>query len=77
MEKIFKVWLKSWIWHSVLLKFGVVAKVFVKGPPFTLFRKYKMCFKFNFCAISKVGSLNNMGKYLKFERSPGFGTAVC
>ena len=39
MEKIFEVRMKFWLWHSGPLKFAGVGKVFVKGPPFTLFRK--------------------------------------
>ena len=39
MEKIFKVRMKSWLWHSGLLKIAQVEKNFVKGPPFTLLRK--------------------------------------
>ena len=39
MEKIFKVRKKIWLGHSGPLKFAGVAKYFVKGPPFTLFRK--------------------------------------
>ena len=39
MEKIFKVRMKFWLWYSGPLKFAEFGKVFVKGPPFTLFRK--------------------------------------
>ena len=39
MEKIFKVRMEMWLWHSGPLTFSGVGKVFVKGPPFTLFRK--------------------------------------
>ena len=39
MEKIFEVRKKIWLWHIGPLKFAGVAKNFVKGPPFTLFRK--------------------------------------
>ena len=53
MEKIFKVGMKSWVWHSGLLKFAGVAKIFVKGPPFTLFRKKKMCFKIKIFGLNQ------------------------
>ena len=39
MEKIFEVWKKIWLSHSGPLKFAGVAKIVVKGPPFTLFKK--------------------------------------
>ena len=39
MEKIFKVRMKIWLWHSGPLKFAGVGKVFVKGPLITLFLK--------------------------------------
>ena len=39
MEKIFKARKKIWLWHNSPLKFAGVAKIVVKGPAFTLFRK--------------------------------------
>ena len=33
MEKIFKVGMKFWLWHSGPLKFAGVGKVFVNVPP--------------------------------------------
>ena len=48
MEKIFKVRKKILLWLNGPLKFARVAKIFVKGPPFTLFRNRKRALKLNF-----------------------------
>ena len=53
MENIFKVRLKSWPWHNGPLKFAGVAKIFVKGLPFTLFIKKKMCFKIEIFVLNQ------------------------
>ena len=78
MEKIFKVRMKIWLWHSGPLKFAGVGKVFVKGPLFTLFIKKKMCFKIKIFVLNQQqGAQIIWKKYLKFERNSGFGTVAC
>ena len=65
MEKIFKVWMKSWLWYSSPLKFAGVGKVFVKVSPLHFLEKRKCALKLNFWAESIVGSSNNMEKIFK------------
>ena len=67
MEKLFKVRMNFWLWHSGPLKFAGVRKVFVKVPSLHFFENRKCALKLIFCAESIGGSSNNMEKYLKFE----------
>ena len=76
MEKILKVRMKSWLWYSSPLKFAGVGKFLSRVPPLQFFEKRKSALKLIFCAESKVGSSNNMEKYLMFEWKYGFGTVA-
>ena len=60
MEKIFKVRMKFWLWHSGPLKFAEVGKVFVKGTSLHFLENRKCALKLKFCAESIVGSSINM-----------------
>ena len=68
MEKIFKVRMKFWLWHSGPLKFARVGEVFVKCPLFTLFENRKCALKLIFCTESIVGSSNNMENIFKVRK---------
>ena len=51
MEKIFKVRMKIWVWHSGPLKFAGVGKLFVMVPHLHFLKKRK-------CALYKIFVLN-------------------
>ena len=53
MEKVFKVEMKSWLWHSGLLKFAGVAKIFVKVPPLHFFENRKCALKLKIFVLNQ------------------------
>ena len=60
MQKIFKVRMKIWLWHSGPLKFSGVGKILSRVPHLHFLEKRKCALKLIFCAESIVGSSNNM-----------------
>ena len=63
MEKIFKVRMKFWLWHSGPLNLQELEKFLSRVPSLHFFENGKCVSKLNFCAESIVGSSNNMEKY--------------
>ena len=71
MEKIFKIRMKFWLWHSGPLKFAGVGKNFCQGFPLYTFQKIENVLKIKIFVLNQqqVAQRSPLYTFLKIEKS--------